>query len=173
MLCGNRLKSPQGNVLESLLYSLRHHDGGVRVPQMTDITGLLSAVKRGDTGAESQLFSLLYGDLRHLAHQRLRRSNPCTLLETTALVHEAYLRLHRAGYIQIADRSHFLAYAARVMRSIMVDFVRKRGKARRADFDASALPDPAGENQRDAEQTAVRLRQNHVPVLLLPADVGS
>src|SRR5437879_1142280 len=101
-MCGNRLKSAQGNVLESLVYSLRYRNGGVRMPQMTDITGLLSAVKRGDTGAESQLFSLLYGDLRHLAHQRLRRSNPCTLLETTVLVHEAYLRLHRAGYIRIA-----------------------------------------------------------------------
>ena len=77
--------------------------------EMADITGLLSAVKRGHTGAEEELFSRLYGDLRHLAHHRLRRSKPCTLLETTALVHEAYLRLHQAGYVQIADRSHFLA----------------------------------------------------------------
>ena len=119
--------------------------------EMTDITGLLLAVRRGDGDAESRLFALLYDDLRHLAHQRLQRSKPCTLLETTALVHEAYLRLHRAGYIPIADRSHFLAYAARAMRSVMVDFVRKRGMARRVDGDVSDMLDlsalPAGENE--------------------------
>lgn len=109
--------------------------------EMTDITGLLSAVKRGHTGAEEELFSRLYGDLRHIAHHRLRRSQPCTLLDTTALVHEAYLRLHQAGYVQIADRSHFLAYAARAMRSVIVDVIRKRGLARRLDADANALPD--------------------------------
>jgi RNA polymerase sigma factor (TIGR02999 family) len=119
--------------------------------EMADITGLLSAVKRGNTGAEAELFSRLYGDLRHIARHRLRQSKPCTLLETTALVHEAYLRLHQAGYVQIADRSHFLAYAARAMRSVVVDVVRKRGLARRVDADANALPDPsslpAGESE--------------------------
>ena len=113
------------------------------MPEPPDITGLLKAVKQGETGAESQLFSLLYADLRQIARQRLRRSTPCTLLDTTALVHEAYLRLHGAGYIHIADRAHFLAYAASVMRSIVVDLVRKRGTARRVDGDVSdisALP---------------------------------
>lgn len=118
---------------------------------MTGITKLLSAVKHGDTGAEAQLFALLYADLRQIAHQRLSRSRPCTLLDTTALVHEAYLRLHRAGYIQIADRSHFLAYAARAMRSVVVDFVRKRGTARRVDDEVSDIMDaasvPSGENE--------------------------
>jgi RNA polymerase sigma factor (TIGR02999 family) len=107
-----------------------------------EITELLSAAKRGDLAAEEQLFSRLYDDLRHLAHNRLKRSSPCTLLETTALVHEAYLRLNRAGYVQISDRNHFLAYAARAMRSIVVDFVRKRGAVRRDTADVSALPDP-------------------------------
>ena len=111
--------------------------------ELSVITGLLAAAKEGETGAESQLFSLLYADLRQLARQRLRRSTPCTLLDTTALVHEAYLRLHHAGYIQVADRAHFLAYAARAMRSIVVDFVRKRGTARRVDGDVSDLVDPA------------------------------
>lgn len=121
------------------------------MPDLTDITRLLGAVKQGETGAEARLFSLLYDDLRRLAHQRLRRSTPCTLLETTALVHEAYLRLHRAGYIQIADRAHFLAYSARVMRSVVVDFVRRRGMARRADVELGDVIDPAslpaGENE--------------------------
>src|SRR6185437_12932290 len=101
------------------------------MPNAPDITTLLSAARLGDVRAEAELFSVLYSDLHHLAHSRLRRSRPCMLLETTALVHEAYLRLNRAGYIQIADRSHFLGYAASAMRSIVVDLVRKSAAARR------------------------------------------
>ncbi len=118
---------------------------------MQDITELLSAAKQGDAEAEGRLFSLLYADLRALAHSRLKRSKPCTLLDTTALVHEAYLRLHRAGYVQISDRSHFLAYSAHAMRSIVVDIVRKRGSARRNEGDVDAMPNlssvPSGENE--------------------------
>jgi RNA polymerase sigma factor (TIGR02999 family) len=121
------------------------------MPEMTDITRLLSAARQGDTDAESQLFSLLYADLRQIARYRLKRSKPCTLLETTALVHEAYLRLQRANYVQIADRSHFLAYAARVMRSIVVDIARKQGVAVRVEHGVTDLPGPsspaAGENE--------------------------
>jgi RNA polymerase sigma factor (TIGR02999 family) len=110
---------------------------------MTDTTQLLSAARLGDADAEARLISHLYNDLRHLAHSRLKRSKPSTLLETTVLVHEAYLRFHRAGYVRISDRAHFMAYAARAMRSIVVDFVRKRSTARRDDCDTSALPDPS------------------------------
>ena len=110
---------------------------------MTKTSELLSAAKLGDPAAESALFALLYSDLRRLAHSRLKRSDPCTLLDTTSLVHEAYLRFHKAGYERIGDRSHFLAYAAAAMRSIVVDFVRSRGAARREPTDPSALPDPA------------------------------
>jgi RNA polymerase sigma factor (TIGR02999 family) len=113
------------------------------MPDTPDITTLLSAARLGDGRAEAELFSVLYSDLRHLAHSRLKRSRPCTLLETTALVHEAYLRLSRAGYVQVADRSHFLAYAASAMRSIVVDMVRKSDPARRESaIDVSAIADP-------------------------------
>ena len=118
---------------------------------MSETTELLSAARQGEKGAEERLIAHLYSDLRQLAHSRLRRSKPCTLLDTTALVHEAYLRFHHAGYVRIADRSHFLAYAARAMRSIVVDFVRKRGAARRDGVDADGLADPssipAGESE--------------------------
>ena len=110
---------------------------------MADIRELLSAAKQGDADAEGQLFSALYAELRVLARSRLRRSKPCTLLDTTALVHETYLRLHHAGYLRISDRTHFLAYAAHVMRSIVVDIVRKRGSFRRDGGDVSVFPDPA------------------------------
>ena len=93
---------------------------------MSQITQLLQAGRISDSAALDQLFGLLYEDLRRLAHARLRRSGEFTVLETTALVHEAYLRMFRSGQIQAEDRGQFIAYAARVMRSIVVDFVRRR-----------------------------------------------
>jgi RNA polymerase sigma factor (TIGR02999 family) len=114
------------------------------MPDASDIATLLSAAKLGDARAEAELFSLLYADLRELAHSRLRRSRPCTLLETTALVHEAYLRLSRAKYVQVSDRWHFLAYAASAMRSIVVDLIRRSPAAGRESVsDVHAIADPA------------------------------
>jgi RNA polymerase sigma factor (TIGR02999 family) len=114
------------------------------------IAALLAAVRRGEAGAIDELFGLLYPDLRQLAHARLRRSGSFTLLDTTALVHESYLRLLRAGSLEAGDRGQFMAYAARVMRSVVVDFVRRRAAERRGgdavhvDLDAeiAELTDP-------------------------------
>ena len=92
---------------------------------------LLEAVRAGDAGAIDEVFTLTYSELRQMAHQRLHRARCVTSLDTTALVHECYLRLVRLGQLQTRDRSHFLAYAARVMRSIVVDFVRQRLAKRR------------------------------------------
>lgn len=78
-----------------------------------------------------QLYDLLYAELRRLAHSRMRRSGDITLLDTTALVHESYLRLEKSGSIQVTDRAQFMAYAARVMRSVVVDAVRHRDADRR------------------------------------------
>ncbi|HJV59303.1 MAG TPA: ECF-type sigma factor, partial [Albitalea sp.] len=66
-----------------------------------------------------------------LASSRLRRSGDMTLLDTTALVHESYLRFQRAGELGFADRRHFLAYAARVMHTVVIDAVRARQADRR------------------------------------------
>jgi RNA polymerase sigma factor (TIGR02999 family) len=73
----------------------------------------------------------LYQDLRRLARSRLAAGGRHTLLDTHALVHESYLRLHQAGKLAIDDREHFLAYAAATMRSIVVDHVRRRRAQRR------------------------------------------
>lgn len=99
--------------------------------QQSAVIDLLAAVRRGDTGAVDSLFGLLYPELRQLAHSRLRRSGRLTLLDTTALVHEAYLRLFDAGSLTASDKGQFMAYAAHVMRSVVVDFVRRRATARR------------------------------------------
>jgi RNA polymerase sigma factor (TIGR02999 family) len=112
---------------------------------MSEVTVLLDASRRGDAAAVEQLFGLLYQDLRQLAHAKLRRSGQFTLLDTTGLVHESYVRLFKAGSIEAQDRGHFMGYAAQVMRSIVVDFVRRRSADRRGgdavhvDLDVAAV----------------------------------
>lgn len=98
---------------------------------MADITNLLRAAGSGDSRAGEQVIVLMYDDLRRLARSRLRRSGELTLLDTTSLVHEAYLRFQRAGELDFADRRHFLAYASRVMHTIVIDLVRARMADRR------------------------------------------
>jgi RNA polymerase sigma factor (TIGR02999 family) len=98
---------------------------------MGELTELLQALREGDGGAVDQVFVLTYRELRDLAHQRLRRTHAITVLDTTSVVHVCYLRLVRLGQLNAGDRSHFLAYAASVMRSIIVDTIRKRLAQRR------------------------------------------
>ena len=76
------------------------------------------------------LLPLLYDELRHLAHARLSSGGRNITLDTTALVHESFLRLQKAGHLEVADRDHFLAYAAASMRSIVVDAIRRRRSER-------------------------------------------
>ena len=98
---------------------------------MTEITALLRAAVGGDRIAADQAYALLYADLRRLARSRLRKSGDMTLLDTTALVHESYLRLNGSRRLDFPDRHHFLAYAAKVMRAVVVDLVRARLADRR------------------------------------------
>lgn len=98
---------------------------------MTDITRLLDAARRGDKDAAGQAFALLYEDLRRLARSRLRQHRSLTLLDTTSVVHEAYLKVVGNATFAVADRHHFFAYAARVMRSVIVDYARASASERR------------------------------------------
>src|ERR1700745_3110305 len=97
---------------------------------MCDITSLLKAGAAGDRQAADQVFALLYAALQRLAHSRMRRSGSMTMLDTTALVHESWLRFQGAGEAAFADKQHFMGDAARVMHSVVVDFVRARRAAR-------------------------------------------
>lgn len=101
-------------------------------PTSTDPTEgsaeLLALARQGDAQAVGRLYDLLYPDLRRVAHARLR-GNP--LLDTTALVHESYERVAGAAPLSFTDRSHFLAYAARAMRSVLVDLAREQLAERR------------------------------------------
>lgn len=94
---------------------------GGRMDDDHDITGLLLAWRAGDQKALDQLFPRVYDELRHIAHRRLGRERGDHTLGTTALVNEAYLKLVDQTRAQWADRAHFFAVSARVMRRILVD----------------------------------------------------
>jgi RNA polymerase sigma factor (TIGR02999 family) len=98
---------------------------------MDELTDLFHAVAQGDETAMNRLLSLMYVELKQLARRRLRKSQRITMLDTTELVHECYLRFLKLGQLTVSDRAHFLAYSARVMRSIIVDFVKQRRADRR------------------------------------------
>ena len=105
------------------------HDAAPTHPQQ--LTVLLASARAGDKQAAGAAYSLLYGELRRLARAKLRQHQSMTLLDTTSLVHESYLRLVGAEALPVEDRHHFFAYAARVMRSVIVDFARARATERR------------------------------------------
>lgn len=114
---------------------------------MGDITVLLQRAGENDREAIDALFALLYDDLKRIAHGRLAASGHHTLLDTSSLVHEAYLRFQQAARVTLKDREHFLAYAATTLRSVVVDFVRKRKTERRGgDAVHVALDTNIGDN---------------------------
>jgi RNA polymerase sigma factor (TIGR02999 family) len=79
----------------------------------------------------NELLPVLYDELRRLSRARLAGSGHHTFLNTTALVHECFLRLEKAGRLELKERDHFLAYAATTMRSIVIDYLRRRHAKRR------------------------------------------
>jgi RNA polymerase sigma-70 factor, ECF subfamily len=128
---------------------------GMRVARMTadrDITALLTALQNGDRSAMERLLALVYDDLRMRAHGQLARARPGDTLSTTALVHEAYLKL--AGSSQsYQNRAHFFAVASRAMRQILVDYVRRNLTAKRDGGHAISLdPELIGGADRGVER---------------------
>lgn len=97
---------------------------------MDSVTKLLKDWSGGDQAAADKLMPLVYEELRHLAHQYMRREKPGHTLQTSALVNEAYLRLVKQR-VQWEDRAHFFGIAARLMRQILVDQARRRNYAKR------------------------------------------
>jgi RNA polymerase sigma factor (TIGR02999 family) len=92
----------------------------------TDVTGLLAAWRAGDAAARDRLVPLVYAELRRMAHGYMRDERPGHLLQTTALVHEAYLRLVDVTRVDWRSRNHFFAVSAQMMRRILVEAARRR-----------------------------------------------
>jgi RNA polymerase sigma factor (TIGR02999 family) len=99
--------------------------------EVGDVTRLLVAYRAGDPGALEALVACLYDELRQVARIQLRHERQRETLGTTALVHEAYLRLADLTHLSIRDRGHFFAIAAIAMRRIVVDFARERNAIKR------------------------------------------
>jgi RNA polymerase sigma factor (TIGR02999 family) len=104
-----------------------------------NVTQMLLDWGRGDRAALDRLMAVVYEDLRRQAARCLRRERPDHTLQTTALVHEAYMRLVDQRRVEWQDRAHFFAIAARVMRQVLVDHARRRNADKRGGAE-DALP---------------------------------
>jgi RNA polymerase sigma factor (TIGR02999 family) len=96
-----------------------------------DITRLLQRIASGDASAEPELMPHVYSELRRIAQQHMRRESGTHTLQATALVHEAYLRLAQGSAANYQNRAHFFAISSRVMRRILIENARHRGRDKR------------------------------------------
>jgi RNA polymerase sigma factor (TIGR02999 family) len=114
------------------------------------LTQLIHRAQHGDREAVDALYAATYPDLRRLARSRLRAGRRHTLLDTGSLVHESYLRFAAARHLSFEDRVHFMRWAVQVMRSVIVDFARRRlaerrgGGAARVTLDVEHVMASAG-----------------------------
>jgi len=122
-----------------------------------DTLVLLREARDGEVGAADRLFAHVYDALRQLARARLRHFRPGDTLNTTALVHEVYLRLIEPNRVAPEDRAHFFALAARAMRFVLVDTARERTSQKRGG-GAPIL-------QLDAVQAAAEARADELLAL--------
>ena len=122
------------------------------IPSSADVTELLAAWGDGDKSAEKELFSLVYRELRRLAHRYMLRENPGNTLQTTALVNEAYVRLIDSKRANWQNRAHFFGFSAQVMRHILVDLARSKnfqkrgGEVRKIALDEGLVMSPVKDN---------------------------
>lgn len=108
------------------------------------ITQLLESWSSGDQGAAEQLLPLVYEELRRIATRQLRQERGAHTLQATAIVHEAYLRLIGQAGLQWPSRAHFFAFAAHLIRRILVDYARTRNRAKRGgQYDRVTLAEVA------------------------------
>lgn len=107
----------------------------------SNLTDLIRRAQRGDGDAVDALFQSVYPELRRMARARLRKHQRNTLLDTTELVHESYMRFVQAGRLKLEDRAHFMGYAGKIMRSVIVDTVRDRLAQRRGGKQPSITLD--------------------------------
>ncbi|HJZ72194.1 MAG TPA: sigma-70 family RNA polymerase sigma factor [Vicinamibacterales bacterium] len=125
------------------------------MPQPSDVqpTELLRAWSQGDESARERLIPLLYHELHRLARRCMRQERSDHTLQATALVNEAYLRLIDVNRVEWRNRTHFLALAAQMMRRILIEFARSRGRQKRGGGavrinidDIAELPEPQERN---------------------------
>jgi RNA polymerase sigma factor (TIGR02999 family) len=133
-----------------------------RMPRhsMNQLTELLGRLQAGDTEARDTLFAAAYTELHRIARARLRDGGRNTVLDTTCLVHESYLRFVHAGELRAEDRRAFFAYASQVMRSVIVNSVRERiAQKRGGEWRALTLSTSLAANLADGEDTVLKVHE--------------
>ncbi len=127
---------------------------------MTQLTELLGRIQAGDTEARDTLFAAAYTELHRLARARLRDGGRNTVLDTTCLVHESYLRFVQSGQLRAEDRRAFFAYASQVMRSVIVNSVRDRiAQKRGGELRPLTLSTSLAANVADLEDTVLQVHE--------------
>ena len=126
-------------------------------PSTVDLTRMLHAAQGGDDSAQRQLFDAVYRELRGLARSRLARESTLTLLSPTSLVHESYFRMMGNAIEDAPNRRVFFGYACKVMRSVIVDYVRERNAEKRGGGKAAVtlLTEIAGESVDETQVLAI------------------
>lgn len=122
-----------------------------------EITQLLLDWRGGSERAFEELLPLVYGELRRIARNYMRRQNPGHTLQTTALVNEAYMRLVDSNRVNWQDRNHFFAVSAQLMRRILVDFARKKNSQKRGGDHLIVTLDERVENLAETGTDLVAL----------------
>ena len=128
-----------------------------------DVTRLLTRWKRGDEQALHELVPIVYDELRRLAHYHLQSERPDHTL-STALVHEAYVRLIGSQQADLQNREHFMAVASRLMRQVLVDYARTRNAAKR-DGGCRVSLDQALEFPMESDEDLLALKLTQYPAL--------
>jgi RNA polymerase sigma factor (TIGR02999 family) len=119
------------------------------------ISSLIDSVEGGDRSAADALFAALYSELHRLARAQLARSAGNLTLGTTTLLHEAYLDLSKHDPARFPDRARFMAYAARAMRGLIIDYARSRKALKRGgEFEIASLDEESVERSVDVEELA-------------------
>ncbi len=121
-------------------------------PQPAEITQLLGAMRAGDEKAADTVVNLAYDELKIIAHRQLNRLPSGGTLNTTAVVHEAFLKLNGSDTSEYADRMHFFAVAARAMRQILIDYARQERALKRGGDRARVTLDRMQVPARDKAQ---------------------
>jgi len=135
------------------------------------ITRLLDAVRSGAPGSLDELFTLVYDELKKQAHRHLHAAGPARTLNTTALVHEAWLKLAASDAPDWEHRRHFFCVAARAMRQIVIDRARRRraakreGRLERVDLEERDLAVDEQAEQLFALDSALRSLESNDPRL--------
>src|SRR5256886_2493771 len=133
------------------------------IPSRTEVTDLLIDWSKGDQEALNKLMPLVYDELHRLASRYLRHERPGHTLQTTALVHEAYLKLVDERNANWQNRVHFFAAAAQVMRHVLVDYARSRRASKRGgDYCRLSLDEARISSERSEEHTSELQSQSNL-----------